>query len=284
MKPKVSVIIPCYNQGKFLQETLDSVFDSTYENIEVIVVDDDSSDEFTKDFLKKFSDDRVKIIHQANQGVAVARNNGINLAQGEYILPLDGDDKIGREYIEKAVAKMDCYDIVYCEAEFFGRESGKWDLPDYEFLRFLNENCIFVCALFRKSDWAKVGGYKSSMLYGNEDWEFYISLIELGSKVFRIPEVMFFYRKHENSRTDNLSVKRNAESYKEILRLHTKLYLEHLDYMYIFFQNVYGEIIAEKRARKKRTFLQRIYSIDDSPERYIIYFLGFKKSIWKKHK
>ena len=119
----VSVIIPCFNQGCFINDAVKSVLNSSYQNIEIIIVNDGSTDFLTNEVLKGFNDERIKVINQTNQGVCAARNNGINEANGEFILPLDADDKIAPLYIEKAVKVLHenpKIGIVYCDAESFG--------------------------------------------------------------------------------------------------------------------------------------------------------------------
>lgn len=222
----VSVIIPCYNQGQYLQEAVDSVLASTYKNIEIIVVDDGST-QGTK-FLKTFVAEKTKIIHQENQGVAQARNNGIKVANGKYILPLDSDDKIYPTYIEKAVKVIEDNNkigIVYCGAEFFGAVKGKWELPEYKFPDILAGNLIFNTAMYKKADWELCGGYKKEMIYGFEDWEFWINLIERGAEVYKIPEVLFLYRQHNMSRSSELSKKsKPIVMINQIIKFHPKFY------------------------------------------------------------
>lgn len=103
--PKVSVIIPCYNAEKYLRQCLDSVAAQTLKDIEVICVDDGSSDT-TMDILREFQqkDDRFKIITQNNAGAGAARNNGLRRAEGEYLSFLDADDFFEPEMLEKAFA------------------------------------------------------------------------------------------------------------------------------------------------------------------------------------
>jgi len=102
----VSVIIPCYNQGEFLEECLTSVFASSYKQVEVIVVNDGSTDN-TKSIIDELQNKfTFQVIHQENKGLAETRNLGIRVANGKYILPLDSDDKIGQTYIENAVKTL----------------------------------------------------------------------------------------------------------------------------------------------------------------------------------
>lgn len=232
-QPLVSIIIPCYNHGKYLHEAVDSVLASTYQNIEIIIINDGSYKDM--DFLKTFSAPKTRIIHQENQGVSMARNNGIKEAKGQYILPLDADDKIHLEYIEKAVKVLEDNPkkgIVYCEAEFFGIKTGKWELEKYKFPNILYKNIIFCSALFRKSDWEKVGGYKKEMIFAFEDWEFWITLIENGVEVYQIPETLFYYRQNSCSRSRDSENEKMA-IFKKIIKLHYNLYADNLIKIFI---------------------------------------------------
>lgn len=224
--PLVSVVIPCYNQAQYLKESVESALASTYDNIQIVIVDDGSTENL--DFLKNFSAEKTKIIHQLNQGLSTARNNGIKEAKGKYILPLDADDKIHHDYIEKAVNILESNEkigIVYCEAEFFGEKQGKWELNKYKFPDILYKNVIFCSAMFKKSDWEKVGGYKKEMKFCFEDWEFWITLIENGIDVYQIPEILFYYRKKSSSMSKD-SQKAKIEMFKQIIKLHKKIYIK----------------------------------------------------------
>lgn len=227
--PKVSVIIPYFNDGAYISETIASVKAQTYKNIEIILVDDGSTEEDSIRAFDLIAEPDIKKYREKNAGPSAARNLGISYAAGKYILPLDADDIIDVTYIEKAVQYMEAHEdcgIVYCEAEFFGARSGKWELPPFTMRQMLHNNLIFVTALFRRVDWEKVGGYDTRMKYGVEDYDFWLSLLELGRKVYRLPEVLFFYRIKSVSRSTRFSD--NAEKYMEtydyILHKHKKLY------------------------------------------------------------
>lgn len=225
-KPLISVVIPCYNQGEYLKEAVDSVLSSTYESIEIIIVNDGSTEDV--EFLKTFSAPKTKVIHQENQGLSMARNNGIAVSKGKYILPLDTDDKIHSTYLEKAVNILESdskIGIVYSEAEFFGEKRGKWKLNEYKFPNILYKNVIFCSALFRKSDWENVDGYKKEMNFCFEDWEFWISLIENGTGVYQIPETLFYYRKSSESMSKKTK-KEKLPMFIQIIKLHKKIYKE----------------------------------------------------------
>ena len=224
---KVSVIIPCFNQGRYLEEAVSSVLGQTFGDYEIIVVNDGSTDPFTNALLDEYSPPRTRILHTENQGLSSARNTGITAAAGEYILPLDADDKIGSEYIEQAVRVMDeqaNMGIVYCEAAYFGGQTGFWELPKFEMSRMLVSNLIFCSAMFRKSDWERVGGYNPNMIYGWEDWDLWLSILELGRKVHRIPRLLFYYRTNETSMISAMSEGRQALMRLQIGHNHPKLF------------------------------------------------------------
>jgi glycosyltransferase involved in cell wall biosynthesis len=238
--PKVSVIIPCYNLGKYIEEAVDSVLNQTYKDFEIIIVNDGSTEKETVDLLNSLNKPKTKVLHTNNQGLAEARNNGIKLAVGEYILPLDADDRIAPTYLEKAVLILDenkNVGIVYSLAEFFDEENSAWDLPEYSLPRMLLTNLIFCSAFFRKTDWDQVGGYKASMKYGWEDYEFWLSLIELKREVYRIPEHLFFYRSRHNSMANAMSREHLLYSHKEIVRNHSDLFIKNIEFI---FENIYS--------------------------------------------
>ncbi len=268
----VSVVVPVYNAEAYLVETLDSILASTYHSIEVILVNDgssDGSDAICRRYVQK--DPRVIYLEQENAGVVAARNHAIAAARGDYILPVDSDDRIAPTYIEKAVAVMEKdpdMGIVYCQAAYFGSRRGPWELPPYSLEEMLYHNVIFVTALFRRADWVKVGGYKSCMEGYCEDYEFWLSLIELGRKVHCLPEVLFYYRIRKGSRTKSLEAddRRQLEGARQVYIMHRKLYAEHIDLV------CPGVLM---RLREENLRLQRkIYSI----QRRIPFYGFLKKS------
>jgi len=132
--PLVSIIIPCYNQGRYLAESIGSVLASDFTELEIIVVDDGSTEPETRRILDMLEYPKTRLIRRANGGLAAARNSGIAEAQGRYILPLDADDRIGPEYLGQAVAALEAdpqLGVVYCRAERFGARVGPggWPLP-----------------------------------------------------------------------------------------------------------------------------------------------------------
>lgn len=253
--PKVSVIIPCYNLGKYIKEAIDSVSAQTFQDFEIIVVNDGSTDAETNQIINGLDNSRIKVITTENHGLASARNNGIAAAAGDYILPLDADDKIAPAYLEKAVKYLDEdteLGIVYCEADFFGEENFKWDLPDYELSKILLDNLIFASAFFRKKDWEAIGGYKQAMIFGWEDYDFWLSIIELERKVCRIPETLFYYRKRNDSMAHSMSREHLYYSHKEIVKNHKDLYINNIQYVFEYIYSLREEITEFKQEEIKK--------------------------------
>lgn len=230
--PQVSVVIPCYNQGHFLAETLASVYAQTYDDLEIIVVNDGSTDPLTLAALATLAHPLVRIIHRDNGGLATARNTGIAAAQGEYILPLDADDLIEPEYLSQAVAVLAGdpeVGIVYCRARLFGAVATEWLLPDYSLAEMLRDNVIFCTALFRRADWEAVGGYDAGMIYGWEDYDFWLSLIERGRKVVKLAEILFAYRVSSDSMVRSKEKWQKVAMFARVFRRHAELFGSHIE-------------------------------------------------------
>lgn len=190
--------------GTYLQETLDSV--SSYPNkndYEIIIVNDGSSDITTLEFLKKLELQGFSVLNQENQGLAKARNNGIKLAKGAYILPLDADNKIRHNYITESIKLFEqdtSIDIVYGNRQNFEEDNDLVVIPDFDFPLLCNKNYIDACAVFRKTIWEKVNGYDENMpVMGYEDWDFWLRCALQGAGFYHINEVTFDYRVRSNS-------------------------------------------------------------------------------------
>jgi glycosyltransferase involved in cell wall biosynthesis len=228
-RPRLSVVLPCYNHGSYLPEAIASVRKQTFLPVEIIVVNDGSTDQETLALLAEFSESDIKVLHTANLGLAAARNHGIDKAAGEYILPLDADDRIAPGYLEAAVRELEGdsqVGIVYGQVEFFGERQGLWSQSVFSPERLLYENMIVASAVFRRADWKRVGGYRETMRYGWEDWDFWLSLVELGCKVVKLPEVVFHYRIRKNSMTRSLSKWQKFRMLLRLIRNHPRLYVE----------------------------------------------------------
>lgn len=201
----VTVVIPVYNGEKYLEETLHSALDSCHKPLEIIVVNDGSTDDSLAIASRLAKNNpAIKIISQANAGISAALNAGCKVAKGKYLFPLGADDLISDQYLLKAADVLDKdpeAKVVYCEAVKFGDFGIKpWKLKPFSLNLLARDNMIFACSLFRKSDWEKVDGFSEDMKMGREDWEFWIKLLKNGGKVVKLPFIGFHYRIHSGSK------------------------------------------------------------------------------------
>lgn len=229
----VSVIIPSYNLGEYIGETLQSVKDQTFQDWECIVVENGSSDN-SKDVIREFVslDARFKLIPLlSNIGVAAARNMALQRCFGRYILFLDADDLIDPHYMEKAVAALEedpSLNIVYARADRFGEETT-WDLPPFDMGTMLARNCLYVSCFFRKQelDLYYGAGFDTSFVNGYEDWDFWLSFLEHlpeEPRVLQLEEVFFHYRTRPGSRNKGVSDEILAQIRLKLWEKHKALY------------------------------------------------------------
>jgi glycosyltransferase involved in cell wall biosynthesis len=239
----VSVVIPCFNQGQYLRETLDSILTQTYKNYEVIIVNDGSTEAETLEVLNDIKQKHIsnlRILDQANQGLAMARNNGFAIAKGEFVLPLDSDDYISQEYLEETVGlslmnKKAGAVTTYIQA--FGAKNEIWETKKTDLLEMLVKDFVCGNSLIRKASWTEVKnkngfGYNPNMKGGYEDWDFWISLLEVNDwEIDCVKKPLFHYRVKKGSMY--------TEARKNHLELYGRILYNHKD----SFQKYYREVI-----------------------------------------
>ena len=233
MTGKVSIIIPCFNDADFIEQSVQSAIDQTYQNKEIIVIDD-GSDQKTKEVLKNIEPKIDKLIIQENLGVVIARNNGIEAAKGEFILTLDSDDYFEPGFLEKSVKIMKedhsigmvtCWMSIKNEKDEVIRVDKPTGSPAFTAMFHNNAPATL---LYRKVCWEEVGGYDNNLLKGYEDWDFNIAVCKNGWKIHVIPEVLFNYRKTFFSR--NKAAKNfYAEIRKYTYKKHKDLLVQNID-------------------------------------------------------
>ena len=206
--PQISIIIPCYNQGKYIKQCLDSVVSQTFKDFEAIIINDASTDNSLKvieHYLKKHSN--MRLINQTSRGGVVStRNRAIRAAKGTYIFPLDADDKISPNCLEKLYQAMIANkgDIISSRALYFGLINSEVSAPKPNRLTMMRHNCILNSSLFKKDDWKKSGGYDKAFNEGYEDYDFWLNLvIRQKCKIYRVPEILFYYRIKDISESRN---------------------------------------------------------------------------------
>jgi glycosyltransferase involved in cell wall biosynthesis len=201
----ISIIIPCFNYGRFVNEAVSSALRQTISSLEVIVVNDGSSDPETIVVLETLKMlPRVRVIQQANAGLPSARNAGIALALGEYVCCLDADDTLEPSYVEFCIAALELdrsAGFAYSWVQLFGDENRVWRTREFDIREALYNNHTAAGAVFRRDDWLAVGGYRPDMRSGYEDWEFWLRVAALGRRGRLIRSPLFNHRRHGRTMT-----------------------------------------------------------------------------------
>lgn len=262
--PKISVIVPSYNVEKYLAEALDSVAAQTYPDWECIIVDDGSTDG-TADVARSYcrKDSRFTLVSQENRGLSGARNAGVANASGEFLLPLDADDRIAPRYMELAMKVFEERPetkLVYGGARLFGDKNEPWKLPEYNYELFLSGNCIYCTSFFRRSDAVAAGLYDETFRSGYEDWDFLLRLLRADSVVFKIPQVMFYYRQHRNGSLLTAAVGNEEQLIKRIVAKYPQIYKPYQDKVALLMRPyMQMEAYKAEKAKKKERGLSAFF-------------------------
>ena len=254
--PLVTVIVPCYNQGRWLGECLSSIKVSTYKNLEIILVDDGSTDVFTKSLLDSFHEDGVRLIRQSNQGLCAVRNNAVAISHGEFILSVDSDDVLAPDFIAHAV---DCLrkrpdvamvgsDYVYLDDETKALSSPVHGLRHSGRVtsKIMSCNIITSNYVYRRSLFDAVGGFSIDLTrLAIEDVDFTMRAFKKGFGVYVLPEVGLQYRQHGMSMNNNQNKRRRAKLV--VFRHHLDWFLFHpLHALAFLMWNKFGWLLAGK--------------------------------------
>jgi glycosyltransferase involved in cell wall biosynthesis len=202
-RPKVSVIIPCYNLGAYLDEAVDSVLAQTFQDLEIIIVNDGSSDPATNAILKGYDRPMTRVIQAAHRGVSAARNVAIEKSSGDYLCALDPDDRLDPTFLEKTVWILErdpSIAFVSTWLRTFGDEEWEWRQDRCDLVALLAECTVLTAAPVRRAAVVEAGGYdqKLGALFA-EDWDLWISIVERGYRGVILPEALFHYRRTRDS-------------------------------------------------------------------------------------
>jgi glycosyltransferase involved in cell wall biosynthesis len=225
--PLVTVGVPCFNYGRYLPEAIDSVLASTLQDFEILVIDDGSTDPHTLEVFASIEgrDPRIRVVQQQNQGLAAARNKGAALGRGKYIISLDADDRIAPTYLEKTVWVLEHhpeYAFAYSLVQMFGADRSIWKTEPFSLEKALRYNHVPTGAVFRREAWMEAGGFRDE-LYGQDDWNFWITVGAKGWEGCLLEEPLFYYRKHDASMWSTLQQERRAETARRIQSMHQYL-------------------------------------------------------------
>jgi len=200
MAALVTAVIPCFNHGRFVAECVASLEAQTVADWRAIVLDDASTDGETPALCDAVASDRVRVVHlPKNHGRALVRNVGIGLAETEAVLSLDADDALEPTHFERTVPLLlsdPRLGIVYTDYRYFGSEQGIMRGRPFSRQTLYVAQYIYAGSLFRRSAWAQTAGYRAEFSEGNEDYDFFLSLVEAGFDGAWVPEPLYRYRKH----------------------------------------------------------------------------------------
>jgi glycosyltransferase involved in cell wall biosynthesis len=206
-------VVPCYNHGQYIAQTIESIHNGSYVDYEIIIVDDGSADPHTHQVLAQLAEHpKVKVLRQPNSGPAKARNTGIAQAQGEFLFFVDADNWAMPTYIEQGVAVLQANPsvaVVYADALLVGEKDKRWEAATqgnlwksrpFDLAKLEEGNFIDNCTVVRKLAIDQVGGYETNReIQGWEDWELWLRVAGAGWQFFYLDKPLFHYRTLPNS-------------------------------------------------------------------------------------
>ena len=235
---KVSIIVPVYNVELYIEDCLNSLLNQTYSNYEIILINDGSTDN-SIEICSKYSNKKIKIFNQNNKGVSIARNVGISLATGQYIMFVDADDMVSKNYIENLITSIEetNTDMVVC-----GYTKEKTELVHKKNSQeikgeIINANTMLENMMENNLQegylWNKI--FKKSIINDNslefkegvnvwEDLYFVIEYLSKSNKIFTINEKLYYYRTREGSAVNRKETATDLVGKIKILELIMKNY------------------------------------------------------------
>ncbi|HEX4804563.1 MAG TPA: glycosyltransferase, partial [Conexibacter sp.] len=234
MRPAVSVVIPCFNLGAYLDEAVASVLAQTRADAEILIVDDGSDDPVTRHLLASYRRPRTRVIRTANRGVSAARNTGLEEARGAYVSFLDADDLFEPRFLERTIGLLESDDslaFASCWLTAFGAREFVWEPARCDLAWLLAEDTVCTAAPVRREALLAVGGFdERTELDGYEDWALAIALVEGGHAGAIVPERLFRYRIRPGSKTSERTGPENhMRVFELLLEEHADAYEAHAD-------------------------------------------------------
>ena len=247
--PVVSVIIPCFNHGQYLPEAVESAERCHSVPLEIIIIDDGSTDELTRKVFKQMEAKGHHVIVRPHEGQPASRNAGIRASHGRYIFALDADNRVAPQYIIKGVRILDKHErvgVVYSDAWWFGEQEKWYRAGRFDLNRLMLTNYIDTCALFRKTVWQDVGGYDSEMC-GFEDWGLWLAAAARGWKFHYIPEPLYEYRVCSDS-----AIRTLLKDHVYVKRIYTTVWMKYFEQIYMSLQYGSHALYLQRNSRGLR--------------------------------
>ncbi|MEI6634672.1 MAG: glycosyltransferase, partial [Chlamydiota bacterium] len=250
-QPRVSVVIPCHNLGHYLDETVDSVLCQTLQDFEIIIVDDGSTDEYTRKLLSAYAKPRTTVITIGNKGPSGARNEGVRRARAPFVLCLDADDVLDPSCLEKCCRVLEEQREVGVASFWyraFGEKEWEYTPASCALNDILVENRLCGNSMFRRRAWEEVGGYDESFRSGYEDWEFWIAVLGRGYRAHIIQEILFNYRiRHDSRDARNAPSQIRSGSMEKIITKHADLFKTHASEVLLGKEKIYAATLEYQR-------------------------------------
>ena len=216
--PTISVIIPCFNHGQYLQAAVNSLIGGetdlgymegqTFQGFDIIIVDDASTDKESREIGEKLADPwkGIKFVQRRlNGGTSAANNSGIEISTSKYITVMCADDMMESNRLETMLAaiRKDETKVVYDDLMMFtrGERTKPMKMVEYDFNLLIHKNQMHCGIMFKRSAWEKVGGYPEAMKFGREDWAMNVAHGVNGHCGKHIKEPMYLYRRESQNRT-----------------------------------------------------------------------------------
>ncbi|OLZ11994.1 glycosyltransferase [Sulfobacillus thermosulfidooxidans] len=227
-EPLVSIIVPCYNASETIEETLESLLHQDYPHIEIILVDDGSTEPGFAALLDRLGQahNQVRVFHKTNSGLPGARNYGAKRAQGEYLAFCDADDLLAPMTIRhsvQALMRHQDLSLVYPIIHYFEGAQGFWGPQDLYAPTLLAENQAHAGIVIRRDRFFAHGGYDESFRYGWEDWELLLRLAKSGDHGEVLPYPHYQYRVRPNSMVRTTSAQNRHRIQKQMWTKHQEL-------------------------------------------------------------
>lgn len=232
--PRVSIVMPVFDAGPHLEQALASVAAQTHRDVELVIVDDGSTDPRTLAILDAAANRPGVTLHRTeNRGPSAARNLAIERSRGALVLPLDADDYLAPTYLARTVPLLDAdpaLGIAYTWIGLVGHHHGVWRTGGFTVEELLARCTVHVCALYRREVWQDVGGYDPRFVHGGEDWDFWLTAASRGWTARAVPEVLAYYRRSASSREPRARRPGTAaEVMRTLVAKHRALYEAHLE-------------------------------------------------------